>query len=117
MKNIIMITIIGIFLSSCTAAQQGAVLGGLGGAAGSAFGKGDRKTTAIIGGVGAATGYMIGNEMDKKKNQSQNNHQYQSAPGSPRTDCRKVVTRRIIDGAVTESMEEVCEGQKSTQTY
>jgi uncharacterized protein YcfJ len=116
MKNLIIFLIVCMFgfgLMGCTAAQQGATLGGLGGMAGSALGKGDRKTTAIIGGIGAATGYMIGNEIDKSR-QSQQSQQYQS---QPRTNCRKVVTRRVIDGAMTETIEEICEGQKTTNTY
>jgi outer membrane lipoprotein SlyB len=118
MKNLITFLIIMMFgfgFMSCTAAQQGATLGGLGGMAGSALGKGDRSTTAIIGGVGAVTGYMIGNEIDKQR-QSQQQSTYQQSQ-QPRTDCRKVVTRRVIDGVMTETIEEICEGQKTTHTY
>jgi uncharacterized protein YcfJ len=117
MKNLIIFLIVMMFgfgMMGCTAAQQGATLGGLGGMAGSALGKGDRKTTAIIGGIGAAAGYMIGNEIDK---QNQSQQSYQQSTSTPRTDCRKVVTRRVIDGVMTETVEEICEGQKTTQTY
>jgi uncharacterized protein YcfJ len=117
MKNLIIFLIVMMFgfgMMGCTAAQQGATLGGLGGMAGSALGKGDRSTTAIIGGVGAVTGYMIGNEIDKSRQSQQYQPQQQS---QPRTNCRKVVTRRIIDGVMTETVEEICEGQKTTNTY
>jgi uncharacterized protein YcfJ len=119
MKNLIIFLIVMMFgfgMMGCTAAQQGATLGGLGGMAGSALGKGDRKTTAIIGGIGAATGYMIGNEIDKQ-NQSQQSQIQQQSTSQPRTNCRKVVTRRVIDGVMTETVEEICEGQKTTNTY
>lgn len=102
-----------IFLTGCTAAQQGATLGGLGGMAGSALGKGDRSTTAIVGGIGAAAGYMLGNEIDKQ-NQSQIKA---GQTGTPRTDCRKIVTRKTVNGEMIETIEEVCEGKKTTRTY
>ncbi len=119
MKNLIIFLVVMMFgfgMMGCTAAQQGAGLGGLAGMAGSALGKGDRKTTAIIGGIGAATGYMIGNEIDKQ-NQSQQHTPPTYQQTTPRTDCRKVITRRVIDGIMTETIEEICEGQKTTQTY
>jgi outer membrane lipoprotein SlyB len=103
-----------MFLTGCTAAQQGATLGGLGGMAGSAVGKGDRSTTAIAGGIGAAAGYMLGNEIDKQ------NRSHIEAAGqttTPRTDCRKIVTRKTVNGEMIETIEEVCEGKKSTAAY
>ena len=117
MKNVMklmLIIVVGLFLSSCTAAQKGAGIGGLAGMAGSAIGKGDRKTTAIAGGIGAVVGYLIGNEVDKSQPQQ---HIQPQQSGSPRTDCRKIVTRRTVGGVTTETIQEDCTGQKTTQTY
>jgi uncharacterized protein YcfJ len=118
-KNIIIVILLFFvaILSGCTAAQQGSVLGGLGGMAGSAIGKGDRKTTAISGAAGAAVGYMIGNEIDKQGAQVST---YETEPyysPTQKTDCRKIVTRKTKDGVTTETIEEVCEGRKTTSTY
>jgi len=110
MKKLI-ILIMFVFLTGCTASQQGALLGGLTGMAGSAVGKGDRKTTAIAGAVGAATGYMIGNEIDKQNTPASVN------TNNGQTDCEKVVIRKTVNGITTETIEEVCKGNKTLNTY
>ena len=97
-------------------AQQGAVLGGLTGMAGSALGKGDRETTAIAGGIGAVTGYIIGNEMDK--NAQKKVETPRKVSDNERTECTKVIVRKVgPNGKVTETIEERCEGRKITNTY
>lgn len=119
MKNWIMVVILCLFTIGCVSsnAQKGAVLGGLGGMAGSALGKGDRSTTAIIGGVGAVTGYLIGNEMDKANNR-QNQHVTPAYNNNnQQTNCRKVTKRTYENGQVVETIEEICEGRKVTDTY
>jgi len=68
MKKSILLLIVCIFLfTGCVAsnAQKGAGIGGLAGMAGSALGKGDRKTTMLLGLGGSVLGYLIGNEVDK----------------------------------------------------
>jgi outer membrane lipoprotein SlyB len=67
-----------VFLAGCdTAAQSGAGIGALGGAGlGAIIGhqSGNAGMGALIGGAaGAGGGYLIGNEMDKKKTQSELN--------------------------------------------
>lgn len=130
MKRILLVIISCIFLSlvfiSCqtTRAQQGAILGGYSGALGSVIGKGDRTTTAIIGGAGAVLGYIIGNEFDKVDtrnqiyNQSYNNQRYNTNQSyNPTTECRKVTKRSYQNGQVIETIEEICEGRRVTNTY
>ncbi len=69
-------------------AQQGAVIGGLGGAAvGSQFGpEEDRRKSALIGaGIGAVLGYLIGNEWDKY-DQRRLNRTLETAPSGRTTE-------------------------------
>jgi outer membrane lipoprotein SlyB len=105
--------------SGCTTtnAQKGAVVGGLGGMAGSALGKGDRKTTAITGAAGAALGYVIGNEIDKKTPTQDPTQQAPMSASQPRTDCTKVIVRTTKNGQTVETVEERCEAVKTTTTY
>lgn len=62
------------FIVGCESdAQTGTLLGaGTGALAGQAIGR-NRKSTVIGTAVGTGAGYMIGNEMDKKKTQAQLN--------------------------------------------
>lgn len=78
---IILVTCLFIF-SGCVSnnAQRGAVIGGLGGMAGSALGKGDRTTTAVIGGIAAVTGYIVGNELDKQQQRQYYNNRVPNVP-------------------------------------
>ena len=128
MKKFILMTIVISFISmGCMAsnAQRGAALGGIGGMAGSLIGKGDRRTTALYGAGGAALGYFIGNEMDK--NNTTHTTQYSRVPNSdgyysdqsptPRTECRKIITRRIENGKTIEIVEERCDGRKVEYSY
>jgi hypothetical protein len=59
-------------VAGCTQTEQGAAIGGLGGAAiGAAVaGPGDRVPGAVIGGaVGAAAGALVGRAADRRSNQ------------------------------------------------
>lgn len=156
MKHLFLMVIMCLFLTGCvmSSAQKGAGIGGLAGMAGSALGKGDRRTTAIYGAAGALLGYIIGNEMDKNdssqnreqsymvpvgggsqafrnpnvdnrynnqynsgyNNQYNNQHNSQYSSG-PRTDCRKIITRKTVNGQIVETVEEVCNSTKSEYGY
>ena len=120
MKKIIVVFLMGLFFTGCVSsnAQKGAVLGGLGGMAGSALGKGDRKTTALTGAAGAVAGYLIGNEIDKNEQRQYNQNRY-IAPSNnqPVTECEKIVVRTMENGKWVETIEERCHGRKTTNTY
>ena len=90
-------------------AQKGAGIGGIGAAVGSMIGRGDSTQNALYGAGGAVLGYIIGNEMDK--NQETQSMSY------PRTNCHKVTTRRTVNGKTVEIIEEVCNGNKTVNTY
>lgn len=121
MKKILSLILICMFIvmvSGCgTKSQTGAVLGGLTGMAGSALGKGDRRTTAIIGGIGTAIGYAIGNELDKNDQQKEIGSYNNQNNTNKKTDCRKITKRVTVDGKTTETIEEVCEGNKTERIY
>ena len=102
-------------LTGCVSsnAQKGAGLGAVTGYIGSSLlGDNDRRTSAIYGAGGAIIGYVIGNEMDKNQVR-----QPVYNPNSPRTNCRKVITRRTINGKTVETIKETCNGTKTVNTY
>lgn len=146
MKKLIILFFVMIFLTGCvsTKGQGGAFIGGLAGMAGSALGKGNRPTTIILGSAGAILGYMIGNEMDKEDHMQKdtiyvenmqtdsyqnndnyyqsNNNYYQRNSNYQRnndiTDCRKITTRLTDEmGRTSETIEEICEGNRIERTY
>ena len=139
MKRFYKWIIIGICMLSLTScvqtmsgAQKGAGIGALSGMAGSALGKGDRNTTLLLGGAGAILGYMLGNEIDKnnhippayQSNRYQQPQRHTSMYGGqqqgynePRTDCQKVTVRNWVNGQLVETIEERCEGRKTTYRY
>jgi hypothetical protein len=117
MKNLFIIICITLFFTGCITsnAQKGAILGGLSGMAGSALGKGDRRTTVLYGTGGTLIGYLIGNEIDKNK-QMQYNQLYNNY-NQPVTECEKIVVRTMKNGQWVETIEERCHGRKTTNTY
>lgn len=61
-----------VFLAGCESdAQTGATIGSLAGAGIGQLAGGDAESTLIGAAVGGGAGYMLGNEGDKKKTQSQ----------------------------------------------
>jgi len=123
MKKIILVLVFCMFMVGCvSSAQNGALLGGLGGMAGSALGKGDVRTTLLIGAAGTAVGYMLGNEMDKQRQQSQSYHVPPAINYTPSAShsvpmnytpnyniCRKVTKRFLRDGCMVTTIEDICE--------
>lgn len=139
MKNFVfsLIFVLAIFLTGCVAnnAQRGAMIGGAGGAIGAQIGKAHTKNTLLYSGGAALLGYIIGNEMDKQEpnnnhmmnnNRMMNNNHMMNQPYNtynnkpynlPVTKCKKIVTRKTVNGKLVETIEEVCEGNKTENTY
>jgi uncharacterized protein YcfJ len=114
--------------------QSGALLGaGAGALAGQAIGR-DTKGTLIGAAVGTLVGAIAGNAYDQQAqaardaystnkriiyhdNQGGSVEAYPEPP-TQRTDCRKV-TKRVWDRGtlVSETVEEICEGDKRSRDY
>ena len=114
--------------------QKGAAIGaGLGAIAGQIIG-GDTEGTLVGAAVGTMLGAVVGNAVDQsyqaQREAARTNKRVvyyddkggavEAIPGpvNPRTDCRKV-TKRVWDKGtlVSETIEEICEGKKSTTHY
>ncbi|MFQ5914038.1 MAG: YMGG-like glycine zipper-containing protein [Nitrospinota bacterium] len=125
-----------VLLSSCTSprTQQGAAAGGaLGAAAGALVDKHNRWRGAIVGGLlGAALGGTvteISSRASREAAQTGRPVAYQSADGwqkveaapvayNAQTRCHKVRERTWQSGKlVKDEIKEVCEGEKTEQTY
>ena len=113
--------------------QKGAAIGAGVGAVGGAI-LGDLKGSLIGAGIGTLLGAVIGNAVDQQHQASRDaavtnkrvvyydDHggavEAFPGPSNKRTDCRKV-TKRVWDkgNLVSETVEEICEGEKSTTDY
>jgi outer membrane lipoprotein SlyB len=129
------------FVASCASTppdryntQKGAVIGaGVGALAGQAIGR-NTEGTLIGAGVGTLLGAIIGNAVDQNdqaaREAAMTNKRIvyydnqggavEALPGqvNRQTDCRKV-TKRVWDqgNLVSETVEEICEGEKSSSDY
>ena len=144
MKNnkltFIVLVITGVFVSCASTSpdryntQKGAVIGaGLGAIAGQAIGR-NTEGTLIGAGVGTLLGAIIGNAVDQDDQAAReaamtnkrivyydnNGGAVEALPGqvNRQTDCRKV-TKRVWDHGqlASETVEEICEGKKSSSDY
>ena len=114
--------------------QRGAAIGaGLGAIAGQAIGK-NTEGTLLGAGIGTVLGSIVGNAVDQNnyaaRDAAMTNNRVvyydgyggavEAIPGpvNQSTKCQKV-TKRVWDRGtlVSESTEEVCEGEKITRTY
>ncbi len=142
-KKIVSLIAIGLFLTLAACAsvpreryntQKGALIGGgLGALTGQAIGH-NPESTLIGAGVGALLGSIIGNAVDQDyeiaREAAATNKRVvyyddrggavEAIPGpkNQSTQCRKV-TKRVWDRGelISEKIEEVCEGEKNTDTY
>lgn len=77
---LVLATVASLAGAGCTTAEQGAVVGGLGGAAVGQLAGGDTKSTLIGAGAGAIGGYLIGRAIDDRPGYCQ---QYDRRTGRP----------------------------------
>jgi hypothetical protein len=132
--------IISILLIACSTypdrynTQRGAAIGaGVGALAGAAFGN-DGQDTLLGAGLGTLVGAILGNAVDQRqlaiKEAAITNKRIvyydnrggaiEAIPGpvDQHTKCRKVTKRQWNNGQlITESVEEICEGEKSSSYY
>ena len=142
-KNLIMLTaLLTLFsLAACASyapdrynTQKGAIIGGgLGAVAGQAIGR-NTEGTLIGAGVGTLLGAILGNAVDQDHQAAreaaltnkrvvyydENGGAVEAFPGpvNQNTKCRKV-TKRVWEKGVlrSETVEEVCEGERYTRDY
>ena len=114
--------------------QKGAVLGGgLGALLGQAIG-GDSEATLLGAGIGTVVGALAGNARDQEHQAARDaaainkrviyvdnqGRAVEAIPmqGSQQTNCRKVTKRQWDNGQmVSETIEEICEGEKTSRDY
>ena len=114
--------------------QKGAVVGGgLGALLGQAIG-GDSEATMLGAGIGTVVGALAGNARDQEYQAArdaaainkrviyvdQQGRAVEAIPmqSSQQTNCRKVTKRQWDNGQmVSETIEEICEGEKSSRDY
>ena len=114
--------------------QKGAVIGGgLGALLGQAIG-GDSEATLLGAGIGTVVGALAGNARDQEYQAAkdavainkrviyvdQQGRAVEAIPmqSSQQTNCRKVTKRQWDNGQmVSETIEEICEGEKSSRDY
>jgi len=114
--------------------QKGAVIGaGVGALLGQAMG-GDTEGTLLGAGIGTLVGAVAGNAVDQEYQAARDatmlnkrviyvddqGHAVEAIPiqQSPQTNCRKVTKRQWNNGQlISETVEEICEGEKSTTDY
>ena len=114
--------------------QKGAAVGaGVGALMGQAIGR-DTEATLLGAGIGTLLGAITGNAVDQSYQAARDaavtnkrvvyydnqGGAVEAIPGpvSQQTDCRKVTKRVWNKGElISETVEEICEGEKSTATY
>ena len=114
--------------------QKGAVIGaGIGALLGQAIGR-DTEGTLLGAGIGTVIGAIVGNAVDQDYQAAKDaamlnkrvvyvDDQGRAVEAIPiqspqQTNCRKVTTRRWDNGQlISESIEEICEGEKRTRDY
>jgi outer membrane lipoprotein SlyB len=114
--------------------QKGAVIGaGIGALLGQAIGH-DTEGTLLGAGIGTVIGAIAGNAVDQEYQAARDaamlnkrvvyvddqGRAVEAIPvqNSQQTNCRKVTTRHWDNGQlISETIEEICEGEKRTQDY
>ena len=114
--------------------QKGAAIGaGVGALLGQAIGR-DTEATLLGAGIGTLFGAIAGNAVDQEhqaaKDAARTNkrvvyvdrggHAVEAIPGqnNQQTNCRKVTKRQWDNGElISETVEEICEGEKKTRNY
>ena len=114
--------------------QKGAALGGgLGALLGQAIGR-DSEATLLGAGIGTVVGALAGNARDQEYQAARDaaainkrviyvdkqGRAVEAIPvqGSQQTNCRKVTKRQWDNGQmVSETIEEICEGEKTSRAY
>lgn len=142
-KNILIVSLLAtMFLSvSCATipedrynTQKGAAIGaGIGALLGQAIGR-DTEGTLIGAGIGTLFGAIAGNAVDQDYQAARDaamlnkrvvyvdeqGHAVEAIPmqDSQQTNCRKITKRHWDNGQlISETIEEICEGEKTTKDY
>jgi len=142
-RNIMIILLLSVLLLSVSCAtrqpdryntQRGAAIGaGIGALLGQALGR-DKEATLIGAGVGTLVGAITGNAIDQEHQAARDaartnkrvvyvdrgGHAVEAIPdrNSQQTNCRKVTKRQWDNGQmISETVEEICEGEKTTRDY
>jgi outer membrane lipoprotein SlyB len=142
-KNILIALIFSVLFLSVSCAtipqdryntQKGAAIGaGLGALLGQAIGR-DTEGTLLGAGIGTVVGAIAGNAVDQDYQAARDaatlnkrvvyiddrGHAVEAIPvqGSQETNCRKVTKRHWDNGQlISETVEEICEGEKTTKDY
>jgi uncharacterized protein YcfJ len=137
---IILLSVMSLTLSCATVpqdrynTQKGAVIGaGLGALLGQAIGR-DTEGTLLGAGIGTLVGAIAGNAVDQDYQAARDaamlnkrvvyvddqGRAVEAIPmqDSQNTNCRKVTKRQWDNGQlISETVEEICEGEKSTKDY
>jgi outer membrane lipoprotein SlyB len=142
-KNILIVLIFSVLFLSVSCAtipqdryntQKGAAIGaGLGALLGQAIGR-DTEGTLLGAGIGTVVGAIAGNAVDQDYQAARDaatlnkrvvyiddrGRAVEAIPvqGSQETNCRKVTKRHWDNGQlISETVEEICEGEKTTKDY
>jgi len=142
-RNIMMMIILSLLFLSVSCAtrqpdryntQRGAAIGaGVGALLGQALGR-DKEATLIGAGVGTLVGAITGNAIDQEHQAARDaartnkrvvyvdrgGHAVEAIPSrnDQQTNCRKVTKRQWDNGQmISETVEEICEGEKTTRDY
>lgn len=142
-KNILIVLTLSVLLLSVSCAtipqdryntQKGAAIGaGIGALLGQAIGR-DTEGTLLGAGIGTVVGAIAGNAVDQDYQAARDaatlnkrvvyiddqGQAVEAIPvqGSQETNCRKVTKRHWDNGQlISETVEEICEGEKTTKDY
>ena len=142
-RNILSVVLLSILFLSVSCAtcqpdryntQRGAAIGaGVGALMGQAIG-GDTEGTLLGAGIGTLVGAIAGNAVDQEHQAARNaartnkrivyidkgGHAIEAIPvqNDQQTNCRKVTKRQWDNGhMISETVEEICEGEKITRNY
>ena len=142
-RNIMIILLLSLLFLSVSCAtkqpdryntQRGAAIGaGVGALLGQALGR-DKEATLVGAGVGTLIGAIAGNAIDQEHQAARDaartnkrvvyvdrgGHAVEAIPerNDQQTNCRKVTKRQWDNGQlISETVEEICEGEKTTRDY
>jgi len=142
-KNILIITLLSVLFLSVSCAtipedryntQKGAAIGaGIGALLGQAIGR-DTEATLLGAGIGTLVGAIAGNAVDQDYQAARDaaalnkrvvyvddqGRAVEAIPmqSSQQTNCRKVTKRHWDNGQlISETIEEICEGEKTSKDY
>ena len=142
-RNILFVLLLSVMLLSAACAtvppdryntQKGAAIGaGIGALLGQAIGR-DTESTLLGAGIGTVIGAVAGNAVDQDYQAARDaamlnkrvvyvddqGRAVEATPvqGSQNTNCRKITKRHWDNGQlISETVEEICEGEKTTNEY